>query len=165
VALGAKGIGYLLKDGLADFAELVDAVCRVGTGGSAIDPAVMHQLMEPPRDESGISMLTRRERAVLALMAEGRSNEAICQRLFLSPKTVDSHVRSIFSKLELPPARSDNRRVLAVLAYLRAVPEVDFRAWPDGSCAPWSYCRPDRVGRRDRGPAVEELSSCRGGRN
>jgi len=117
-ALGADGVGYLLKDRVADAAELADAVDRIGRGGSIVDPAVVGLLIE--RRGSGLAALSHRERVILALMADGRSNEAICLRLHLSPKTVDTHIRNIFSKLGLTPAASDNRRVLAVLEYLRA---------------------------------------------
>jgi DNA-binding NarL/FixJ family response regulator len=117
---GAQGVGYLLKDRVADVAEVVDAVRRVAGGGSVIDPEVVAQLVGRPRTRSPIQELTDREREVLTLMAEGRSNQAICQRLFLSPKTVEAHVRSIFTRLDLPVTPDDHRRVLAVLAFLRA---------------------------------------------
>jgi DNA-binding NarL/FixJ family response regulator len=117
---GARGVGYLLKDRVADVGEVVDAVRRVAGGGSVIDPEVVAQLLGRRRTRDPLQELTDRERDVLALMAEGRSNQAICQRLFLSPKTVEAHVRSIFTRLDLPATPDDHRRVLAVLAFLRA---------------------------------------------
>jgi DNA-binding NarL/FixJ family response regulator len=117
---GASGIGYLLKDRVADVAEVVDAVRRVAGGGSVIDPEVVAQLVGRRRARNPIQELSEREREVLALMAEGRSNQAICERLFLSPKTVEGHVHSIFTRLDLHAAPDDHRRVLAVLAFLRA---------------------------------------------
>lgn len=116
---GARGIGYLLKDRLDDVAELSDAVRRIAAGGTVIDSAVVAQLVgrqRPGRDR--LAELTEREREVLSLMAQGRSNQAICERLHVQPKTVEAHIASIFSKLELQPAAEDHRRVLAVLAYL-----------------------------------------------
>jgi DNA-binding NarL/FixJ family response regulator len=117
---GAGGVGYLLKDRIADVNEVVDAVRRVAAGGSVIDPAVVAQLVGRRRTRDPIQELSERERQVLALMAEGRSNQAIGDRLFLSPKTVEAHVHSIFTRLDLHPAPDDHRRVLAVLAFLRA---------------------------------------------
>ena len=117
---GAGGVGYLLKDRVADVGEVVEAVRRVANGGSVIDPEVVAQLVGRRRARDPLQELTGREREVLALMAEGRSNQAICQRLFLSPKTVETHVRSIFTRLDLPATPDDHRRVLAVLAFLRA---------------------------------------------
>jgi DNA-binding NarL/FixJ family response regulator len=117
---GASGVGYLLKDRVTDVGEVVDAVRRVAGGGSVIDPEVVAQLLGRRRARNPIEELTDREREVLALMAEGRSNQAICQRLFLSPKTVEGHVRSIFTRLDLAATPDDHRRVLAVLAFLRA---------------------------------------------
>ncbi|HEY6379264.1 MAG TPA: response regulator transcription factor [Candidatus Dormibacteraeota bacterium] len=114
-----QGIGYLLKDRVADLGELTDALRRVGRGGSALDPEVVATLVGRRRARDPIEELTERERDVLTLMAEGRSNQAIGQRLFLSPKTVETHVRAIFMKLDLEEAPDDNRRVLAVLAFLR----------------------------------------------
>jgi DNA-binding NarL/FixJ family response regulator len=117
---GASGVGYLLKDRVADVNEVIDAVRRVAAGGSVIDSEVVSQLVSRRRTHDPIQELSERERQVLALMAEGRSNQAICERLFLSPKTVEAHVHSIFTRLDLHAAPDDHRRVLAVLAFLRA---------------------------------------------
>lgn len=117
---GAAGIGYLLKDRVSDVREFTDAVRRVAGGGSAIDPEVVAQLVIRRRRRDLVGDLTDRERDVLKLMAEGRSNSAIGSSLHLSEKTVEGHVRSIFMKMELEPAEEDHRRVLAVLSYLRA---------------------------------------------
>ena len=117
---GAGGVGYLLKDRVADVGEVVEAVRRVAGGGSVIDPEVVAQLVGRRRARDPLQELTGREREVLALMAEGRSNQAIGERLFLSPKTVEGHVRSIFTRLDLSATPDDHRRVLAVLAFLRA---------------------------------------------
>jgi DNA-binding NarL/FixJ family response regulator len=117
---GASGVGYLLKDRVADVSEVVEAVRRVAGGGSVIDPEVVAQLVGRQRARNPIQELSQREQQVLALMAEGRSNQAICQRLYLSPKTVEAHVRSIFTRLDLAATPDDHRRVLAVLAFLRA---------------------------------------------
>jgi DNA-binding NarL/FixJ family response regulator len=118
--LGTDGIGYLLKDRVSDLAAFADVVRRVGDGGSAIDPSVVAQLVGRRRVHDPLGRLTGRERDVLSLMAEGRSNQAISEKLYLTGKTVESHVRSIFMKLDLSPVPEDHRRVLAVLAYLRA---------------------------------------------
>ena len=120
VTEGRGGVGYLLKDRVADVEDFADAVRRVARGGSVIDPEVVAQLVGKRRAKGPIDDLTEREREVLALMAEGRSNQAICDRLFVTPKTVEAHIANIFSKLELLPAPDDHRRVLAVLTYLRA---------------------------------------------
>jgi DNA-binding NarL/FixJ family response regulator len=114
------GTGYLLKDRVADLDEFAEAVRRVGRGGVVIDPGVVAQLVGRRRAGGPINDLSEREREVLALMAEGRSNQAIGERLFVTQKTVEAHIASIFSKLELLPAADDHRRVLAVLTYLRA---------------------------------------------
>ena len=116
---GAQGAGYLLKERVADLDELTDAVRRVAAGGLVVDPSVVAVLVGRKRARSPLDDLTEREREVLAVMAEGRSNQAICQRLYLSPKTVEAYVRSMFIKLGLQAGTDDNRRVLAVLAFLR----------------------------------------------
>jgi DNA-binding NarL/FixJ family response regulator len=121
---GSKGTGYLLKDRLADLEDFSDAIRRVARGGSVVDPAVVARLVDQPASRSRLSELTEREREVLALMAEGRSNQAIADRLFVTPKTVEAHIASIFSKLDLLPAPDDHRRVLAVLAFLGMEPEL-----------------------------------------
>jgi DNA-binding NarL/FixJ family response regulator len=115
----AEGVGYLLKDRVADVAEFAAAVRRVAEGGSALDPAVVSQLVGRSRSDDPISQLTPREREVLELMAEGRSNHAIGERLVITERAVEKHVTSIFGKLRLPADAADHRRVLAVLAYLR----------------------------------------------
>ncbi len=113
-------VGYLLKDRVSDISEFAETVRRIARGGSAIDPEVVARLLRRHGEENMIADLTGRERDILALMAQGRSNRAICEKLFLSPKTVETHVGSIFSKLGLLPAADDHRRVLAVLKYLRS---------------------------------------------
>ena len=115
---GQGGLGYLLKERIADVEDFVDAVRRVGRGGSIVDPEVVRGLVAT-RDHDPLNDLTGRERDVLALMAEGRTNAAIGERLAIGSKTVEMHVNTILSKLGLEPAADDNRRVLAVLAYLR----------------------------------------------
>jgi DNA-binding NarL/FixJ family response regulator len=114
------GVGYLLKDRVTRVADLADAVRRVAAGGSVIDPEVVARLLGRQRGHSALDELTPREREILGLMAEGRSNQAIADRLVLELKTVEGHVRAIFSKLGLEPTAEDHRRVLAVLAYLRS---------------------------------------------
>jgi DNA-binding NarL/FixJ family response regulator len=120
VGAGASGLGYLLKDRVTNVQEFTDAVRRVGAGGSVIDPEVVSRLVGRARQASPLDALSDREREVLALMAEGRSNQAISERMFLSPKTVEGHVRNIFAKLGLADTPDDHRRVLAVLTFLRS---------------------------------------------
>lgn len=117
--VGLGGAGYLLKERVADLVEFTDAVRRVAMGGLVIDPSVVAQLVGRSRARNPLDTLTDREREVLTVMAEGRSNQAICERLFLSPKTVEAYVRGVFTKLGLHQGADDNRRVLAVLAFLR----------------------------------------------
>jgi DNA-binding NarL/FixJ family response regulator len=119
VQQGRSGVGYLLKDSVADVEELTDALRRIAHGGSVVDQAVVAALVGRSRTGSPLDQLTAREREILSLIAEGRTNQAIGQRLFLSERTIESHVGSIFSKLGLLPTPDDHRRVLAVLAYLR----------------------------------------------
>jgi len=118
LAGSAAGVGYLLKDRVADVAEFAGAVDRVAAGGTALDPEVVSQLVRASRHTDGLATLTPRERDVLALMAEGRSNAGIAAALVVSAGVVEKHVASIFGKLGLPPSEADNRRVLAVLRYL-----------------------------------------------
>jgi DNA-binding NarL/FixJ family response regulator len=116
----AEGVGYMLKDRVSDVDQFAQAVRRVGEGGSALDPTVVSQLVGRRRAEGPLDELTPREREVLGLMAEGRSNQAIAEQLFVTLRAVEKHVTSIFTKLGLPATTDHHRRVLAVLAYLRA---------------------------------------------
>ncbi len=118
LAESAEGLGYLLKDRVADVAALTDAVRRVGAGGSALDPEVVSQMLGRHRDDDPLEQLTPREREVLGLMAEGRSNGAIAAELVVSERAVEKHVTGIFSKLDLGASSEDHRRVLAVLHFL-----------------------------------------------
>ena len=114
-----RGIGYVLKERVAEIAQFTDAIRRVAAGESVIDPQIVSRLVARPRRDSPLEGLSERELAVLALMAEGRSNHAIAAALYMSPKTVETHVGNMFAKLGLLPAAEDHRRVLAVLTYLR----------------------------------------------
>jgi DNA-binding NarL/FixJ family response regulator len=116
----AEGVGYLLKDRIAEIDRFTDAVQRVGEGGSALDPDVVSQLLGRRRREDPLDELTPREREVLALMAEGRTNHAIAEQLVITERAVEKHVTSIFGKLDLAATPQDHRRVLAVLTYLRS---------------------------------------------
>jgi DNA-binding NarL/FixJ family response regulator len=115
---GEGAVGYLLKDRVANVAAFIDAVRQVAAGGTVLDPEVVSQLLTGQRADGPLERLTAREREVLALMAEGRSNAAIAEAMFVSEKAVSKHSNSIFTKLDLPVSADDNRRVLAVLAYL-----------------------------------------------
>jgi DNA-binding NarL/FixJ family response regulator len=115
---GRGGVGYLLKDRVANVGQFIDAVRRVADGGTAMDPEVVSQLLASNAGNEPLRRLTPREHEVLGLMAEGRSNAAIAGKLFVTDKAIAKHTNNIFSKLDLPPSTDDNRRVLAVLAYL-----------------------------------------------
>jgi DNA-binding NarL/FixJ family response regulator len=117
---GAEGVGYLLKDRVADPAEFLSAVERVAAGGSALDPEVVGHMLGRRRREDPLEALTAREREVLSLMAEGRSNRGIAERLVVSERAVEKHVTAIFGKLGLPASGEDHRRVLAVLTFVSA---------------------------------------------
>lgn len=119
IGRSAHGVGYLLKDRVADVEDFLDAVRRIAGGGAVIDPEVVAQLLGRRRRDDPLERLTPREREVLGLMAEGRSNAAIAAELVVSDGAVEKHVSNIFAKLHLAPAESDHRRVLAVLTYLR----------------------------------------------
>jgi DNA-binding NarL/FixJ family response regulator len=119
VSGGAEGVGYLLKDRVTEVERLAEAVERVAAGGSVLDPEVVAQMLGRTREEDPLDSLTTREREVLGLMAEGRTNRSIAEALFLSERAVERHITSIFGKLALPTTEQDHRRVLAVLAYLR----------------------------------------------
>jgi DNA-binding NarL/FixJ family response regulator len=119
VSGGAEGVGYLLKDRVTEVERLAEAVERVAAGGSVLDPEVVAQMLGRTREEDPLDSLTAREREVLGLMAEGRTNHSIAEALFLSERAVERHITSIFGKLDLPTTEQDHRRVLAVLAYLR----------------------------------------------
>ncbi len=120
LARDARGVGYLLKDRVADVDDFLEALARVGQGGTVLDPEVVAQLLVRSRRASPLAGLTPRESEVLALMAEGRSNAAIAVQLVVTEGAVEKHVRSIFTRLDLPPDQGDHRRVLAVLRYLGA---------------------------------------------
>ena len=120
VADGAEGTGYLLKDRVGDVESFADSVRRVGEGGSVLDPEVVQQVLGRRRIDDRLVQLTERDREVLALMAEGRSNQAIARRLVVTERAIEKHVTSIFDKLGLLPAAEDHRRVLAVLSFLRS---------------------------------------------
>lgn len=120
IAGDTRGVGYLLKDRVADVAEFLDALRRVGSGGTALDPEVVSQLLVRSRQRDPLAALTAREREVLQLMAEGRTNAAVASALVVSEGAVEKHISSIFLKLDLTPADSDHRRVLAVLRFLEA---------------------------------------------
>ena len=118
-ARGAAGVGYLLKEQVANVTEFVDALGRVAQGGTALDPEVVNQFVRSSQRSKLLERLTSRERDVLDLIVEGRSNRAIAERLVVSERAVEKHVGAIFDKLDLPPSDADNRRVKAVLTYFR----------------------------------------------
>ena len=114
-----EGVGYLLKNRVSDVAVIVDALRRLTVGECVIDPTIVSTLLRKPRDRGPLDALSERERNVLALMAEGRSNTAIAERLAISPRTLEAHIRQVFQKLDIAESPDDHRRVLAVLRYLR----------------------------------------------
>jgi len=118
LSMRSGGVGYLLKDRVADVGEFTDAITRIAAGGTALDPEVVTGLLRATRHAAVLDALTAREHDVLALMAEGRSNAAIAMRFAVSERAVEKHIGNIFAKLGLPPSDSDHRRVLAVLAFL-----------------------------------------------
>lgn len=120
LAGGTVGVGYMLKDRVSDLEELSSSVRRIGVGGSALDPSVVAQLVAQRRTDDPVERLTERERSVLTLMAEGRSNRAISERLFISEHTVEKHIKRIFQALNLPASADDHRRVLAVVTFLNS---------------------------------------------
>lgn len=120
LATSSSGVGYLLKDRVADVSEFVEALTRVAAGGTALDPEVVSQLLGASRRGDALAVLTPREREVLGLMAEGRTNVAIARQLVVTERAVEKHVANIFTKLDLPPSGEDHRRVLAVLRYLES---------------------------------------------
>jgi DNA-binding NarL/FixJ family response regulator len=123
-----RGVGYLLKERVPGIDAFIEAVRSVAAGGCVIDPAVVSRLMQAQRHREPLDRLTDREREILALIAQGRSNQAICRELSLTARTVESHVRHILHRLDLPPEPDDHRRVLAVLTYLRPWSEEVYRA-------------------------------------
>jgi DNA-binding NarL/FixJ family response regulator len=122
LASSPAGVGYLLKDRVADVSDFIEAISNVARGGTVLDPEVVRQLFAASKRTESLSSLTGREREVLALIAEGRSNTAIASSLFISPGVVEKHVASIFAKLGLAPSDSDNRRVIAAIRYLQGPP-------------------------------------------
>ena len=127
----SQRIGYLLKDRIADLPELAAALRRIADGGSVVDPSLVAELVAAPAAEDPLAELTAREREVLALLAEGRTDRGIAQLLYITPKTVEAHVRSTFRKLDLPSDATENRRVHAVLTFLRARTYAPARASVD----------------------------------
>jgi DNA-binding NarL/FixJ family response regulator len=119
-ASAPAGVGYLLKDRVADVSDFIDALSRIAQGGTVLDPEVVRQLLQAGRRTDTLATLTPREREVLSLIAQGRSNAAIAGALFISPKVVEKHVANIFDKLGLTPSDSDNRRVIAAITYLES---------------------------------------------
>jgi DNA-binding NarL/FixJ family response regulator len=121
LAAHPDGVGYLLKDRIVSTDDFLDALRRVAAGGTALDPEVVRQLFAAPAADAGIARLSAREREILGLLAEGRSNAAITERVHLAERSVEKHVTAIFAKLDLPQTRGDHRRVLAVLRYLNTM--------------------------------------------